>query len=149
MPTVELISVDCSEVPKLPVYSSFAHRAETRLISHRALFQPVFDLFTGVIVHLGNKDQENEANGFFAGRLMNWETDNVVEFAPEPRREVFDLMTVLMRASPEQHITFSTDYQLGGEMAEGGEVSLPKFFDLHDAGRIRYNTLWHVRGASS
>jgi len=68
VPTIELISIGCQRVPKLPKYRSFAHIVDTKLESHRGLFQHVFDSLTGVIVHLANKSFEGKEDcGWFAG----------------------------------------------------------------------------------
>ncbi len=146
MPTIELISIGCPKVPKLRQYPGFACIAETNLVTHRGLFQSVFDSLTGVIVHLANKSLEGREDGFWhAGALMDWNEGSALVFLPEPRRDVADLMQLLLRASPERRITFSTDYQFGGRKRECGEVTLSEFFHLHDQHKLRYNKLWRVR----
>ena len=55
MPTVELISIGCLEIPELPKYPSFAYIADMELVCHRGLFQNIFDSLTGGMVHLANK----------------------------------------------------------------------------------------------
>ncbi len=73
MPTIEIISVNATKIPKLPKFSSFAYIAEDQLISHRGLFQDVLNKEKGIIVHLANKDLEGEEEGgWFAGLLMEW-----------------------------------------------------------------------------
>jgi hypothetical protein len=54
-------------------------------------------------------------------------------------------MQRLLAASPERRITFSTDYQLGGDRRECGEVTFSEFFRRHDAHDLRYNRFWYVR----
>jgi len=192
MPTIELISIDCPAIPALPTYRSFAYRAETRLESHRALFQAVFDSLSGVIVHLANKEMEGEDGCWFAGKLMDWTStkadrdrelhafatsivrtvreaateqeqieavkeyllkrsilpetcDTVLVFLPDTRSDVHDLMRKLLDASPQHRITFSSDYQFGGERRECGEVTLSEFFALHDRRQLWYNALYYIR----
>jgi hypothetical protein len=146
VPTIELISIGCPEVPELPKYPCFAYIAETNLVTHRLLFQNVFDSLTGVIVHLANKDFEGEEDRcWFAGMIMNWDHDEALVFLPETRRDVADLMRRLIAASPDHRITFSTDYQFGGDRQECGEVAFSEFFRLHDAHALRYNRFWYVR----
>ena len=145
MPTIELVSIDCPIVPELPKYSSFTYIVESVLESHRGLFQSVFDSLSGVIVHLGNKELEERDNGFwFAGMLMDWQDDEALVFLPDSRQEVADLMQKLIVLSPQQRITFSTDYQFGSLRQECGEVTLSQFLKLHDQKKLRYNSLWYV-----
>jgi hypothetical protein len=146
MPTIELISIRCPRVPDLPRYDSFAYIAETKLQSHRGLFQTVFDSLTGVIVHLANKDFESEPEGcWFAGKIMEWKDDDALMFLPDSLLDVRDLMKRLLKASPENRIVFSTDYQFGGKRREHEEISFSKFFDLHTHRRLRYNSLYFIR----
>lgn len=154
MPTIELISIDCLAIPDLPCYPSFTYQTETRLVSHCALFQSVFDTLSGVIVHLANKDMEGEEGCWFAGQLMDWTSmgdelakscETVLVFRTEARDDVKDLMQRLLAASPQHRITFSTDYQFGGERRECGEVTLTQFFAFHDRRLFRYNSLFIIR----
>lgn len=147
MPTIELISIGCKRVPNLPRYDSFAYIAETKLVSHRGLFQQVFDSLTGVILHLANKDFENEPDGgWFAGQVMDWKDDsNALVFLPDSLLDVRDLMKRLLKDSPENRIVFSSDYQFGGKRREHGEIIFEKFFDLHARRRLRYNSLYFIR----
>ena len=116
VPTIESISIGCPKIPELPKYPSFAYIAETELKTQRSLFQNVFDTLTGVIVHLANKEFEREEEGcWFAGMLMEWDDDDALVFCAEARGDVADLMQRLIAASPEKRITFSTDYQFGGD----------------------------------
>jgi hypothetical protein len=133
-------------VPELPKYPSFAYIADTELVTHRSLFQSVFDSLTGVIVHLANKSFEGEEDGgWFAGKIMSWAEDDSLVFLPEARRDIADLMQRLVAASPERLITFSTDYKFGGDQQECGEVTLDEFFRLHDGHELRYNRLWRLK----
>lgn len=144
MPTLELISIDCPEIPVLPAYPTFAYRMEKELRSHRSLFQPAFDELSGVIVHLANKELEGTNSRWFAGMLMDWYSTNALVFQTEVRDDVADLMQRLLDASPVGQVTFSSDYQFGGCGQETREVSLRDFFRLHDRHALRYNTLYQV-----
>ena len=147
MPTIELISIGCPQVPDLPRYDSFAYIAEMKLQSHRELFQPVFDSLSGMIVHLANKQYEGHEEGcWFAGMIMDWKgDDDALIFLPDTLLNVRDLMKRLFAASPHHRITFSTDYQFGGDRQECGEVTFSAFFDLHARRSLRYNSLWILR----
>jgi hypothetical protein len=115
------------------------------MTSHRALFQPVFDALSGVIVHLGNKSLEgDQGTPWFGGSLMDWQHNGALVFLPEVRVEIADLMQRLVRASPSRRITFSTDYQSSDERREQGKVEVSKFLELHDCRALRYNSLWYV-----
>jgi hypothetical protein len=146
VPTIELISIGCLKTPDLPRYDSFAYIADTKLRSHRALFQSVFDTLSGVIVHLANKDMEGHEDGcWFGGKIMDWEEDEALVFLPDTLLDVRDLMQRLIAASPRHRITFSTDYQFGSERCECGEIAFSRFFELHGRHELRYNQLWYVK----
>ena len=115
-------------------------------MSHRSLFQHIFDSLSGVIVHLANKDFEGDDDGFwFAGQIMDWSSDDALVFLPDTRRDIADLMQRLLAASPRHEVVFSTDYQFGGDMREHRLISVSEFFDLHDRFMLRYNHLWRIR----
>ncbi|BCU78299.1 hypothetical protein [Luteolibacter sp. LG18] len=148
MPTLELVSIGCPEIPELPRYESFAWRAETELVSHRGIFQPVFHMLSGVIVHLANKDLEDGEGGWYAGALIDWGREGeLVAFLSPARADVEDLMRRLIEASPLREITFSTDAQGFGEIGrERGTLTFGEFLGLLDGGSILFNELWRVRG---
>lgn len=147
MPTIELISVGCREVPQLPCYNSFAYKAETKLITHRSLFQGIFDTLDGIIVHLANKDCEGEKYyGWFAGDIMHWEESNSpLVFLPDALADIRNLMIRLLAASPSGTLIFSTDYQFGGDRTIAGEIGFDDFFRLHGKKALRYNTLYYLK----
>ncbi len=146
MPTIELVSINCPEVPALPRYRTFAYRADRSLVSDRGLFQPEFSSLHGVMVHLANKELEHSRARWFAGTLVDWPCDDAFIFRSEIRDDVMDLMHRLLQASPRQRLAFATDYQFGGERQECGEITLSQFFQLHDRHALRYNCLWYIRG---
>ncbi|HEX2948597.1 MAG TPA: hypothetical protein VHV83_03360 [Armatimonadota bacterium] len=153
MPTIELVAIDCRAIPDLPSYQSFAYRVDTQLESDRALFQPVFEALNGIMIHLANKDFEGDDNGpWFAGAIMDWtqtgsHCKQVLIFLPETRDEIIDLMQRLLCASPQHRITFSTDYQFGGERRICSEITLADFVNLHDQRSLRYNELYFIRSS--
>jgi len=75
---------------------------------------------------------------------MDWEYDETLVFLPGARQDIADLMNKLINLSPQQKITFSTDYQFGGMQQECGEVELSKFFEFHDQKKLQYNNLRYV-----
>jgi hypothetical protein len=142
---MEIIVVDCPEIPVLPSYASFTYSAEKKLVSHRLLFQSVFDRWQGVILHLANKECEGRGGFWFASDLMDWGEDDALVFRPEARVDVIDLLQRLLSASPAGHLIFATDYQFGTERKECGEATIEEFFALHDRRELRYNTIWYLR----
>lgn len=146
MPTIELISIGCPRVPRVPRYRTFGWLAERNLASHRGLFQSLFDEQAGVIFHLGNKDQEKDPGGcWFAGGVMDWTEDRTVFFPSEAFAEFQDFVQRLLRASSEQRVIFSTDYQFGGRRSVFGEVRRDSFFAMHNARKLKYNALYYIR----
>lgn len=75
--------------------------------------------------------------------------DRTLIFLPEVLADIKDLMQRLLDASPQHRMTFSSDYQFGGERREGGEVTLTEFFDLHDRRLLLYNSLFYVRSGDA
>ncbi len=150
MPTIEIVCVAQAE----PIDFSglpFAVRAENSLISHRALFQPDFDKMRGCIYHLGNPDlREDSDSVFWAYELIDEAigegTDEDYlrindEFIPHLRT----MLGQLLAASPAGRITFSSDWQFGAEGAEKFKaISEKKFWEMHDACELRFNTLYEI-----
>jgi hypothetical protein len=77
MPTIELISVGCPDIPELPDFQSFSLEAESVLRSHRGLFQSKFDEVAGVIVHLANRDADGKFGGC-AGSIIDWDVGHTI-----------------------------------------------------------------------
>lgn len=73
MPTIEIISFE-RKIPIKILRSSynFAIRQNTKLVSHRGLFQDYLDANNGVILHIGNLKLAKECF-FFAGELIDWD----------------------------------------------------------------------------
>ena len=167
MPTMEIVALGCKAVPELPAYSCFHWEAETKLESHRGLFQSVFDETEGIIVHLGNKNQEEEGVAF-ADALVAWrqdgyiiipeidsslgddqwqgeDQDNNLRFLPAVIPELRHLMSLLLDCSPVHQMYFSTDYQFGpGEAIQKNGYTFSSFFEEHDQSALRFNTLYHI-----
>ena len=152
MPTIEIVCVGQAE-PSTFDGLPFAVRAERQLVSHRALFQPDFDALQGCIYHLGNPAfRGRESEGFFAYELV-WKTlpeygavgplrfNN--EYVPHVRVIIEELLT----ASPVGRVIFSSDWQFGpDEVRRFSPVSEERFWQMHDAGGLRFNALYEVAG---
>lgn len=150
MPTIELISLNAETIPQLPSYSSFAYIVESDLVSHRGLFQQIFDRSKGYIVHIGNKEFENNKDSFwYAGEIMNWEEDAVV-FLKETFRDLKDLIQRMIDSSPNNEILFSTDYQFGPEKPmDFGAVSIEEFYEFHRLKKLRWNSIYKIQAEHS
>ena len=172
MPTIEILSLGCETVPDLPTFSSFTFIAESDLQSHRALFQPVFDTVSGVIVHLGNKELEKDLKagkvGFwFCGDLIDWseegiklpiidpalgeeqwwgeDQDYAFRFLRDVVPEMRELFSTLLQQSPVGQIFFSTDYQFGPAKAmQRSNYTISQLFEEHERWGLRWNCLYQI-----
>lgn len=149
MPTIEIISINANAIPELPLYGSFAYILERELISHRGLFQKIFDKLEGYIVHLGNKEFEHDKDGpWFAGMIMDWTDDegNPIIFLDNTLEDLKDLMKRMIESSPSNEILFSTDYQFGpDEPKDCGTISFSEFFELHSSRLLRWNATYIIK----
>jgi hypothetical protein len=152
MPTIEIISIGASSVPDLPRFDGFAFIAEPGAISHRGLFQDELDKETGIIVHLGNKAFEGKEDGpWFAGALMEWDDNDSVVFESHRFPDVVDLLKSMLEVSPKDEVIFLTDYQFGPEKRtiNNEAITISEFIDFHQQKRLRYNTLYRLKGSTS
>lgn len=147
MPTIEIISIGCQKVPTLPRFRGFAYQTEDKLVSHRGLFQSILDKSNGVIVHLANKSFEGTDGFWFAGDLINWDSNDALQFRKQQSRDVRRLMETLLASSPTGEIIFLTDYQFGPsrKKVERKLLTLDRFWKMHDAGTIRFNALYRIK----
>jgi hypothetical protein len=146
-------------------------RSKTTLESDRGLFQPEFDLVSGVMVHLANKDCERDPDGFwFGGDLIDWEEGElalpVYESEDQPGAEdtwngedqlhrfrfessvledLRALIVVLMDSSPVGEVWFTTDLQFGPSSKTQATVSLDEFFDQLRSSELSWHCLYRIR----
>ena len=170
MPTIEIIALESESLPDLPPFDNFAYIAETKLCSHRGIFQTDFDQASGIILHLGNNDLEGkEDSGWFAGDLIEWTDEEIIipqtkenagseqwwgedqvstfRFAPDIFKEVRLLLEILLNSSPVKQLYFTTDYQYGpSEGAKRLNYSFNRFIEEHDRYGLRWNCLYQIRG---
>jgi hypothetical protein len=172
MPTIEIVSLECREVPDLPTFTSFAYLAEDRLQSHRALFQSEFDGISGVIIHVGNKELQQdldrgEISMWWAGGLIEWGQGEITiptinpdlggdqrwgegqvhmfRFLPHVIPDLRRLLTLLREHSPLKQAYFSTDLQLGPEkVVQPVWYTISTLFEIHKHWGLRWNTLYRV-----
>lgn len=154
MPSIELICVGQREPTQLPAFP-FAIRAEPQLISHRlpSIFQTDFDQLRGCIYHLGSPfcDAAGYEGAFFAYELLSkrCRDSNVhrfLEFAPEFLPGIFDLLGILLAASPARLVIFTTDWQCGPKSARRyRQITERTFWQRHKNRKLRLNALYSVR----
>ena len=173
MPTIEIVSIGTNYIPDLPRFDTFACMVEAELQSHRSLFQEDFDSVSGVIVHLGNKEfqedfDKGEVGVWFAGQLIDWSDGKTIiiptvdpdfdepqwwgedqsygfRFLSNVFCEVCELLSLLLEHSPVKQVFFSTDYQFGPSKAmKRMSCTLRSFIDEHDANGLRWNCLYQI-----
>jgi hypothetical protein len=162
MPTIEIISVDCPEIPELPAFRSFSFEAESVLQSHRGLFQSRFNEVSGVIVHLGNKRADGKFGGS-AGNLIDWEEhqtlilpeaddtwngDNQISefrFISSIFGDLRALIIILMESSPRKEVWFSTDIQFGPSRISEENTTLDRFFQQMESSVLFWHRLYRIR----
>ncbi|NNF58277.1 MAG: hypothetical protein HKN04_08540 [Rhodothermaceae bacterium] len=173
MPTVGIVCLNASGKLELPLYDSFAYIVESEPRSHRAHFQPDFDVASGPIAHLGNKAFQADLDagrvgGWFANQLFDFSGEGTIYFPViEPalgdeqwfgedqdygarlRLEVLadlrDLLTRLIAHSPERGVYFTTDYQFGpGQPMRRTKYTIDSLLDEGKHVGIRWNCLYHL-----
>lgn len=154
MPSLEIICIgqqETSDFSHLP----FLVESETNLVSHRGptpLFQSDFDQIKGCIYHLLD-DRKVTAFDLMKRDWYNEDgnsngLDDNVEFLSEYAPALREMLGQLLRSSPVKKILFTTDYQFGsGDAERFGAISFEKFWQMHDAGKLRMNSSYEV-GAS-
>lgn len=170
MPTIEIVSLGCNRL--LPIKNSrfpFFVRQNTKLISHRGLFQKYLDKETGTILHLG--DKEFGRTGFFYGsELIDWDFDienkasidkkndekNLRNNFPPFRFEsaMFDsikkILKLALKYSPVNKCLFYTDIQTdfyNNIQIEGhlnGKISFEDFINKQYNEYYIFNTLYEI-----
>ena len=151
MPTVEIISINATDIPNLPKYERFAYFAEEGVVSHRKLFQHELNKFDGFIVHLANKEFEKSKEGWwFAEKLFDFSKDDsyqTIRFISLVIPEVIDILTKMIEASPNGEIIFLTDFQMGPEQSQilNKPINLNEFLILHEDEKLRFNALYRIK----
>ncbi|NEQ43367.1 MAG: hypothetical protein F6K00_07315 [Leptolyngbya sp. SIOISBB] len=150
MPTTEIISVNAGYGPHTPKLEIYAQRCDSFLRSDRGLFQETLDELDGTMIHLGHYDNENPNEPFwFCGHDLEYpiESDgNHIRYDERALEELTLLLQIMQDSSPCNHVIFLTDFQFGPEQSEIRHLrSIDDFIELSKAGRIRFNTLYHIK----
>lgn len=157
MPSIEILSVECSVDVVLPDYRTFRWTAELGVPQgHRGSFDNKLSQTFGFFVHLGNKSDlgSNYWTAYELVDLQAIDRDRERDIFPLaiPLKEtvaieVVDLCRRLALASPKRQIMFMTDYQLA-ERGEGQtteeRMELEGFLDSLTHRRLLFNALYHV-----
>ena len=74
MPTIEIASINATELRLNQADFDIAIIEENKLESHRGLFYELLKKQSGVIVHIGNPDfKDDKEGGYFAGAIIDWD----------------------------------------------------------------------------
>jgi hypothetical protein len=143
MPSVEIICVNQLE----PIdYSNVPFRvyAENELVSHRTpspLFQADFDNLKGCIYHLC----QHPKGAYTAGGLLTQWWD-ILHFKDDYSPYIKQMLQELLEASPIKRLVFTSDYQFGpDEKRYKRPITLARFWEIHDAKKLRVNALYPIR----
>lgn len=149
MPTIEIASINSTELDLRQVDFEVAIIEENKLESHRGLFYDFLLKQKGRIIHIGNPDlKADKEGGFFAGQLVDWDFDYEAnfQFRQEYRDDIKRLLQIAMTKSSDKKIYFLTDYQFGPELEEFKTIEgLTAFWEVQDKGGVRLNTLYEIK----
>ena len=158
MPSIEIICI--GQASPLALRSlSFAVEAESRLLSHRGprpRFQHDFDQLKGCIYHLGNPSLRvaPTAGAFLAYELLSEasreaEPPSFLEFAAEHEADANKVLAILLQASPDGRLLFTSDWQFGPPGSRRCEpVALPEFWRLHEERALLLNAAYPITRAA-
>lgn len=171
MPTIEIASLNATQLGLDQEDFDIAIMEESKLESHRSLFYDFLKSKNGAIVHIGNPNFKDDKKSFFyAGALIdwNWNTDIpdskerkkslksnakngyanqtfLFKFKPECRSDLDRLLLAAIHQSPDKTLFFLTDYQFGPEKAEHKKLkNVAAFWQEHDDIGLRFNTLYEI-----
>lgn len=171
MPTIEIVSINSTELGLDQAEFDVTIIEENKLESHRGLFYDLLRQQNGVIIHIGNPDfKEDKEGGFFAGQVIDWDlepteiylpefdendpTDNrganqqfKFKFLEQFKPDIDKLLKVALDKSPVKKVCFLTDYQFGPEK-ERIEIiyTINDFWTRHDNEGLRLNAMYEIYG---
>ena len=168
MPTIEIASLNSSELNLNPANFRVAIIQENTLESHRGLFYDFLIKQSGVIVHIGNPDLKfANDGGFFAGEIVDWTFDGPrtvipeslynrnlnsnhqfkFQFLEEFKADIDRILKIALEKSPVKRIFFLTDYQFGPDKANQEVIyTINDFWNVHDSLGLAFNTLYEMYG---
>jgi len=117
------------------------------------LFQHVLDQFEGTMIHLGDFSDHPEEPCWFCGHVVEYPNPNDdyhFRYQADAFGELMLLLDMLQKDSPSRHVIFLTDYQLGPDNPEVVSLKdLEAFRRLNCDGKIRFNTLYHIKSETA
>jgi len=171
MPTIEIASINSTELGLDQAKFDVAIIEENKLESHRGLFYDLLRQQNGVIIHIGNPDiKDDKEGGFFAGQVIDWDfepteiylpefdendpTDNrganqqfKFKFLEQFKPDIDKLLKVALDKSPVKKVCFLTDYQFGPEKEKIEIIyTIKDFWTRHDNEGLRLNTMYEIYG---
>jgi hypothetical protein len=171
MPTIEIASINSTELGLDQAKFDVAIIEENKLESHRGLFYDLLRQQNGVIIHIGNPDiKDDKEGGFFAGQVIDWDfepteiylpefdendpTDNrganqqfKFKFLEQFKPDIDKLLKVALDKSPVKKVCFLTDYQFGPEKEKIEIIyTINDFWTQHDNEGLRLNTMYEIYG---
>ena len=169
MPTIEIASINTSNLNIDQKDFDIAIIEEDKLESHRGLFYDFLLNQNGTILHLGNPNFKEDKEGlFFAGQIVDWNFDEkeiqlpIVDssdpndnwgsdqadrfkFIDRYQLEIDRLIAIGLDKSPISKIYFLTDYQFGPEKEKYEKIdSSRELWSIHDKFGLRWNTLYEI-----
>ena len=148
MPTIEIVSINCTGLNLEQEDFEIAIIKEDKLESHRGLFYDFLKVQTGVIIHLGNANFKfNKGNGFFAGELIDWDSkmEKNLKFKEKYKTEIDKLLMLSIDNSPICKTYFLFDYQFENGIDEV-ELTTQDFWKIHDTEGLKFNKLYQLTG---
>ena len=172
MPTIEIASINSTELNLKQEDFDVAIIEEKQLRSHRGLFYDFLQKQKGVIIHIGNPEfiDDKECGIYFAGMIINWDFEPteilISEFDPnnptnneganqqfrfnflnQYKSDINKILEIALEKSPIKKVCFLTDYQFGPEK-ESVEIiyTIDDFWTKHDKEGLTFNTLYELYG---
>lgn len=171
MPTIEIASINSTELGIRQADFNVAVIEDAELISHRSLFYDILREQIGTIIHIGNPDlKDDKENGFFAGQVLDWDFepgDIIVpitipgdptavgganqqfqfQFLDQFRSDIDYLLKLALDKSLINRVCFLTDYQFGPEKANIEIIyTISDFWTRHDNEGLTFNTMYELYG---
>lgn len=171
MPTIEIASINATDLGLRQADFDVAVIEEAELISHRGLFYDLLRQQKGAIIHIGNPDsKDDKEGGFFAGEILNWQfepgdiiiseaasgeqIDNIganqqfqFQFLDQFKSDLDNLLKIALDKSPIKRVCFLTDYQFGPEKENIETIyTISDFWTLHDNQGLTFNTMYEMFG---
>ena len=174
MPSIEIVSVGCTEPVQFSGSKHFGVLIEQGTESHHNLFNKELKEVTGCIAHIGNKDHELQNFEFcFANELIEWDDEEIeipevdltvegepenwgqnqafyYEFRKEIQKDLKALFTHMLFSSPQHEALFFTRWQFGPEIGEEfEEMTFDVFWSEHACKHLRWNTLYRIKDSAN